>query len=37
MHKGDEVWFVAKDVCEVLEISKYRDPVKRLEHDERGS
>jgi anti-repressor protein len=35
--KNDEVWFVAKDVCEVLEINKYRDAVSRLDDDERGS
>ena len=27
-------WFVAKDVCEVLGISKYRDAVTRLDSDE---
>ncbi|KJR41912.1 prophage antirepressor [Candidatus Magnetoovum chiemensis] len=32
-----EVWFVAKDVCEVLEISKYRDAISNLDEDERGS
>lgn len=35
--KGEDVWFVAKDVCEVLEISKYRDAVSRLDEDETGS
>ena len=30
-------WFVAKDVCRVLEIEKYRDAVARLDEDERGS
>jgi prophage antirepressor-like protein len=34
---NDEPWFVAKDVCEVLEISKHRDAVSRLDDDERGS
>ncbi|WP_035462505.1 Bro-N domain-containing protein [Alicyclobacillus macrosporangiidus] len=29
--------FVAKDVCEVLEISKYRDAVAKLDDDERMS
>lgn len=33
--KDGEPWFVAKDVCEVLEISKYRDAVARLDEDER--
>ena len=32
-----EPWFVAKDVCDVLGISKYRDAVSRLDCDERGS
>lgn len=32
-----ETWFVAKDVCEVLGISKYRDALMRLDEDERGS
>ena len=31
-----EPLFVAKDVCEVLELSKYRDAVARLDDDERG-
>ncbi|NKD46164.1 hypothetical protein HEQ62_10120 [Haematospirillum jordaniae] len=28
-------WFVAADVCRVLEISKYRDAIARLDEDER--
>ena len=32
-----EPWFVVKDVCEILEIEKYRDAVARLDEDERGS
>ena len=32
-----EPWFVAKDVCDALGISKYRDAVSRLDADERGS
>jgi prophage antirepressor-like protein len=32
-----EPWFVAKDVCQVLGISKYRDALTRLDKDERGS
>ena len=32
-----EPWFVGKDVCEVLGISKYRDAFTRLDSDERGS
>jgi len=35
--KNGQPWFVAKDVCEILEISKYRDAVSRLDSDERGS
>lgn len=30
-------YFVAKDVCQVLEISKYRDAIKKLDSDERAS
>ena len=32
-----EIWFVAKDVCDILEISKYRDAISRLDKDERAS
>lgn len=32
-----EPWFVLKDVCEILGISKYRDAAARLDEDERGS
>jgi len=35
--RDGEAWFIAKDVCDVLEISKYRDAVARLDEDERGS
>jgi anti-repressor protein len=35
--KDGEPWFVAKDVCEILDISKHRDAVSRLDNDERGS
>ena len=31
------VWFVAKDVCEALGISKYRDAIAKLDDDERVS
>jgi len=31
------IWFVAKDVCEVLGISKYRDALARLDEDEAGT
>jgi prophage antirepressor-like protein len=32
-----EPWWVAKDVCDILEISKHRDAISRLDSDERGS
>lgn len=32
-----EPWFVLKDVCEVLGISKYRDVTARLDADERAT
>ena len=32
-----ELMFVAKDVCECLEITKHRDAISRLDSDERGS
>lgn len=34
--KDGEPWFVAKDVCSVLEITNPRDAVERLDHDEKG-
>lgn len=34
---NNEPWFVAKDVCQVLGIEKYRDAISRLDEDERGS
>lgn len=34
--KGNPL-FVAKDVCDILGISKYRDAILRLDEDERGS
>ena len=30
-------WWIAKDVCDILEISKHRDALARLDADERGS
>lgn len=30
-------WWIARDVCAVLEIEKHRDAVSRLDADERGS
>lgn len=35
--KAGEPWFIAKEVCEILEISNYRDAVSRLDDDERVS
>lgn len=32
-----QTWFVAKDVCDALEIKSYRDSVSRLDEDERES
>lgn len=37
IEQNGEPWFVAKDVCEILSISKYRDAIARLDEDERGS
>lgn len=34
--KGGEVWFIAKEVCEILGISKYRDAVSKLDEDEKS-
>jgi prophage antirepressor-like protein len=34
--KDGEVWFVAKDVCEVIEIKNTTDALKRLDDDERA-
>ncbi|MBF1118241.1 MAG: phage antirepressor KilAC domain-containing protein [Solobacterium sp.] len=35
--QDNEPWFVAKDVCDCLAISKHRDAISRLDADERGS
>lgn len=32
-----KIWFVAKDVCSILDISKYLDRVGKLDDDERAS
>ena len=37
IERDGEPWFVLKDVCEVLGISKYRDTADRLDQDERES
>lgn len=33
----DVTWWVAKDVCKILGISKYRDAIRQLDEDERMS
>ena len=35
--KGNEAWFVAKDVCDILGIDNSRDAVSSLDADERAS
>lgn len=37
VERDGEPWFVLKDVCDVLGISKYRDVSERLDPDERGA
>lgn len=37
VEKNSEPWFVAKDVCDVLEISNGRDAVSRLDIDEKDA
>lgn len=34
--QGDDVWFVAKDVCDVLEIKNHRTSISILDEDEKG-
>ncbi|TCK03287.1 UNVERIFIED_ORG: phage antirepressor protein KilAC domain-containing protein [Anoxybacillus amylolyticus] len=34
--KNGEVWFIAKDVCSVLDIKNSRDALGRLDEDEKG-
>ncbi|MGG3452336.1 phage antirepressor KilAC domain-containing protein [Domibacillus aminovorans] len=34
--KGEEIWFVAKDVCDILEINNPSDSLKRLDEDEKA-
>lgn len=31
-----EPWFVAKDVCDILGLTKYRDALMRLDEDDKG-
>jgi prophage antirepressor-like protein len=37
INQNDEPWFVAKDVCEILEIKNNRDAVGRLDSDEKDA
>ncbi len=36
MERDGEIWFVAKDVCDVLKISNYRDALLRLSKKQKG-
>ena len=36
IEKGNDIWFVAKDVCDILEIKNPSDALKRLDGDERA-
>lgn len=36
VQKGDETWWVLKDVCGILDISNNRMVADRLDHDEKG-
>lgn len=33
---SNEPWFVAKDLCNAINISNYRDAIERLDEDEKG-
>ncbi len=35
--KDGEPWFVAKDICDILEISNSRDAISRLDDDEKNT
>lgn len=34
--RDGEPWFIAADVCRVLDITNHRDAIGRLDDDERG-
>ena len=34
---NNEPWFVAKDLCNAINISNYRDAIERLDEDEKGA
>ena len=36
VEQNSEVWFVAKDVCDILKIVNSRDAISRLDSDEKG-
>ena len=33
---NNEPWFIAKDLCDAINISNYRDAIERLDEDEKG-
>ena len=35
--KDDEVWFMAKDVCDILELTNAREAIKSLDDDEKNT
>lgn len=35
--RGDDPWFVVKDVCRILEIENSRDVISRLDNDEKNT
>lgn len=37
IEKDGEPWFVAKDICDILEISNSRDAISRLDDDEKNT
>ncbi len=37
VERGGEVWLVAKDVCDILEIANARDAISALDDDEKAS
>ena len=37
VERDGEVWFVAKDVCDILEITNARDAVSELDEDEKNT
>lgn len=37
VEQNNEPWFVAKDVCDILEIKNSRDAISRLDDDEKAS